>query len=61
MASFSRSAIQFKNPVPSDIEISQSITPQPINFIADAAGLTPDEYDLYGKTKAKNVAIVPLQ
>lgn len=53
MASFSRSAIQFKNPVPSDIEISQSITPQPINFIADAAGLTPDEYDLYGKTKAK--------
>lgn len=53
MASFSRSSIEFKKPVPSDIEISQSIKPQPINIIADAAGVTPDEYDLYGKTKAK--------
>jgi len=53
MASFSRSSIEFKKPVPSDIEISQSIKPQPINIIADAAGVTPEEYDLYGKTKAK--------
>lgn len=53
MASFTRSAIEFKNPVPSDIEVSQSIKPLPINIIADAAGVTPDEYDLYGKTKAK--------
>lgn len=53
MASFTRSAVEFKTPVPSDIAISQSIKPQPINVIADAAGVSPDEYDLYGKTKAK--------
>lgn len=53
MASFTRSTIEFKNPVPSDIDISQSLKPLPINIIADSAGVLPEEYDLYGKTKAK--------
>src|SRR5579871_4933997 len=39
--------------VPSDIEIAQSVTPIPIDRIAAAAGIQPDELELYGKTKAK--------
>ncbi|KAG2498479.1 hypothetical protein HYH03_003732 [Edaphochlamys debaryana] len=42
-----------KTPVPSDIEIAQSIEPQHIKVIADALGLLPEEYDLYGIHKAK--------
>ena len=37
----------------SDIEIAQSVTPKPISEIANACGITPDQYDCYGKTKAK--------
>ncbi len=40
-------------PVPSDIEISQSLEPLPIQQIAEEIGLLPDEYDLHGNTKAK--------
>jgi formyltetrahydrofolate synthetase len=39
--------------VPSDIEIAQAATPLPIDRIASAAGIQPDELELYGKTKAK--------
>ncbi|RMB98646.1 hypothetical protein DUI87_24863 [Hirundo rustica rustica] len=40
-------------PVPSDIEISQSCMPKPIDQIAKEVGLFPDEVELYGQTKAK--------
>ena len=42
-----------KIPVPSDIEIAQSLEPFPIQKIAEEIGLLPDEYDLHGNTKAK--------
>lgn len=42
-----------KSPVPSDIDIAQSVEPLHIAKIAEAVGLLPDEYDLYGVTKAK--------
>eukprot|EP01036_Dinobryon_divergens_P028669 gene28669-37652_t len=43
----------FLDPVPSDIEVSQSITPAPIYKVAEAAGLLPGEYHLYGSVKCK--------
>mmetsp|Transcript_16907 Transcript_16907/g.15261 ORF Transcript_16907/g.15261 Transcript_16907/m.15261 type:complete len:638 (+) Transcript_16907:120-2033(+) len=52
MASFN-SGLVFLDPVPSDIEVSQSINPAPINLIAESIGLLPSEYDLYGSNKAK--------
>jgi formyltetrahydrofolate synthetase len=39
--------------VPSDIEIAQAATPIPIDKVAAAAGIRPEELELYGKTKAK--------
>jgi formyltetrahydrofolate synthetase len=39
--------------VPPDIEISQSVTPLPIDRIAAEAGILAEELELYGKTKAK--------
>ncbi|GLI62600.1 hypothetical protein VaNZ11_005139 [Volvox africanus] len=42
-----------KQPVPSDIEIAQSVEPAHIAKIAEAVGLLPHEYDLYGTHKAK--------
>jgi formate--tetrahydrofolate ligase len=39
--------------MPSSLEIAQEATLRPIAEIAEAAGLGPDEYDLYGKYKAK--------
>ena len=39
--------------VPSDIEIAQAATPRPIAEIAAKVGLTPDDYDQYGKIIAK--------
>ncbi|KAA6429679.1 MAG: formate--tetrahydrofolate ligase-like [Trebouxia sp. A1-2] len=43
-----------ESPVPSDINIAQAATPVHISEIAQAVGLGPDEYDLYGTTKAKH-------
>ncbi len=40
-------------PVPSDLEIAQSVTPHPIAAIADAAGINTDELEAYGTTRAK--------
>lgn len=42
-----------KQPVPSDIEIAQSVEPVHIAKIADKLGLQQDEYELYGIHKAK--------
>ncbi len=48
-----RKLTELKRPVPSDIEIAQSVTPLPIRQIADEAGLLPEELELYGNAKAK--------
>mmetsp|Transcript_4788 Transcript_4788/g.16489 ORF Transcript_4788/g.16489 Transcript_4788/m.16489 type:complete len:657 (-) Transcript_4788:2109-4079(-) len=48
---FSKSDL--KSPVPSDIEIAQSVTPLPITRIAEAAGLSAQHYEPYGGAKAK--------
>jgi formyltetrahydrofolate synthetase len=42
-----------KRPVPSDIDIAQSVTPIPIRQIAEEAGLLPEELELFGNYKAK--------
>lgn len=41
------------SPVPSDLEIAQAAELRPILEIAQAAGLTPDDLEVYGKYKAK--------
>lgn len=35
------------------LSVSQSIITQPINEIAEAIGVLPEEYDLYGQNKSK--------
>jgi len=45
--------VTFLEVVPSDIEVSQSIPLAPISQIAEAVGVLPGEYDLYGSSKAK--------
>lgn len=42
-----------KKPVPSDIEIAQAATPQPIIQIAEHLGLSVDDLEMYGQYKAK--------
>ncbi len=42
-----------KSPVPSDLDIAQSVSPLPIRQIADEVGILPEELDLYGNYKAK--------
>ncbi len=39
--------------VPSDLAIAQAATVRPILEIAEKLGLTPDDLEMYGKTKAK--------
>lgn len=48
-----RPLLPVKQPVPSDIDIAQSVEPVHIAKIAEAVGLLPNEYDLYGMHKAK--------
>ncbi|RYG59101.1 formate--tetrahydrofolate ligase, partial [archaeon] len=48
-----QSRVVFQDPVPSDIEISQSITPLPISEVIEAVGVQKDEYFLYGTNKCK--------
>lgn len=43
----------FKRPVPSDLEIAQSVTPLPMRQIAEEAGILMEELELYGPYKAK--------
>ncbi|KGL77367.1 C-1-tetrahydrofolate synthase, cytoplasmic, partial [Tinamus guttatus] len=45
--------LTLKMPVPSDIEVSRSCIPKPIDQVAKEIGLLPDEVELYGQTKAK--------
>lgn len=55
MASFVPLAcdIKFQSPVPSDIDVSQSIVPEHIGLVAENIGLLPSEYHLHGNIKAK--------
>jgi formate--tetrahydrofolate ligase len=46
-------ALQPLKDVPSDIDVSQSISPKHISEIAASAGILPEELDLYGRMKAK--------
>ncbi|XP_055218005.1 C-1-tetrahydrofolate synthase, cytoplasmic isoform X3 [Gorilla gorilla gorilla] len=45
--------LNFKTPVPSDIDISRSCKPKPIGKLAREIGLLSEEVELYGETKAK--------
>lgn len=45
--------LKLEKPVPSDIVISRSCIPKPIDLLAREVGLLSDEVELYGKTKAK--------
>lgn len=49
----SYTALHLQKPVPSDIVISRSCIPKPIDRLANEIGLLWDEVELYGKTKAK--------
>jgi len=48
-----RKLTDLKRPVPSDLDIAQSIEPLPITQIAQEAGILPEELIQYGSTKAK--------
>ena len=50
---FNNSDVIFREPVPSDIDVSQSCTPISIASIVEATGVQPGEYDLYGSAKCK--------
>ncbi|KAK5857226.1 hypothetical protein PBY51_010484 [Eleginops maclovinus] len=45
--------LNLQKPVPSDIVISRSCVPKPIDGLAREVGLLSEEVELYGKTKAK--------
>ena len=45
--------VRVLSPVPSDIDVSQSLAALPIARVAADAGLLEGEYDLYGAVKAK--------
>uniref|UniRef100_A0A8C5FHH2 C-1-tetrahydrofolate synthase, cytoplasmic n=1 Tax=Gadus morhua TaxID=8049 RepID=A0A8C5FHH2_GADMO len=51
--SISYTELNLQKPVPSDIVISRSCVPKPIDCMAREVGLLSDEVELYGKTKAK--------
>ncbi|XP_061824609.2 C-1-tetrahydrofolate synthase, cytoplasmic [Nerophis lumbriciformis] len=51
--SISYTKLNLQKPVPSDILISRSCVPKPIDRLAKEVGLLSDELELYGKTKAK--------
>lgn len=46
-------SIKLLNPVPSDLDIAQAAEIRPIREIAASVGLTEDDLEMYGKTKAK--------
>lgn len=52
-AAASMGKLQFKDPVPSDIEIAQSVATVPISQIADSLGIPSEDLEPYGTTKAK--------
>lgn len=51
--SISYTKLNLQKPVPSDIVISRSCAPKPVDRLAREIGLLSDEVELYGKTKAK--------
>lgn len=53
MTSSSSRKLQVVTPVPSDIDIANSVEPLHISEIAKDLSLSPLHYDLYGKYKAK--------
>ena len=48
-----RQGVHMATKVPSNLDIAQAHTLEPIADIAERYGLEPDEYDLYGRYKAK--------
>lgn len=58
MWTFKPLALERLTEVPSDIEIALAQTPKDIDVLAKEIGLVPDEYDCYGKQKAKVHAAV---
>jgi formyltetrahydrofolate synthetase len=52
-AGTTRSIIEPRTPVPSDLEIAQEAPIEPILDVAERNGLTADDLDAYGKYKAK--------
>ncbi|KAH9406591.1 Monofunctional C1-tetrahydrofolate synthase, mitochondrial [Tyrophagus putrescentiae] len=51
--------LKLKSPVPSDIEIASEQKPKPISKVAAEIGLTEDEYEPYGRYKAKISRPIP--
>ncbi|XP_069014299.1 monofunctional C1-tetrahydrofolate synthase, mitochondrial [Embiotoca jacksoni] len=45
--------LQPLTPVPSDIEISRDQMPKPVDQLAEEIGLLPEEFEAYGRNKAK--------
>jgi formyltetrahydrofolate synthetase len=50
---FTATALLRRTPVPSDLDIAQEATLKPIGLVAAELGLSEDELELYGPTKAK--------
>ena len=53
--------LQVVTPVPSDIDIANSVEPLYISEIAKDLNLSPLHYDLYGKYKAKVFPFLPVE
>lgn len=47
MTKFGVPAVVYRTPVPSDIEVSQSITPAHIGKIAESVGVLPSTWIIY--------------
>ena len=45
--------LDFKDPVPSDIDIAQSVEPTPISEIAKKLQISAEDFEPHGTTKAK--------
>lgn len=45
--------VKYESPVPSDIDISQSVEPLDISRVAEIAGILPSEVERYGRHQAK--------
>lgn len=52
-AAFKPIVLDLKSPVPSDIDVAQSVKPKPISDVARECGILDSELEPYGWTKAK--------
>lgn len=50
--------LDFKDPVPSDIDIAQSVAPAPISEIAQKLQISAEDFEPHGTTKAKVSTII---